>query len=96
MIVPDSASWTEAVAYVMLSLLGVALLLAFVRLARGPSLPDRVVALDVVATVMVGMTGLYAVAESEPVFLRVAMIVALVNFIGTVAFAYYLRIRMSP
>lgn len=90
---PYATGPIAAVAYAMLATLSVALLMAFYRLVRGPSLPDRVMALDVAATLLVGMMGLYAVAKSEPVFIRVAMVVALVNFFGTIAYAYYLTQR---
>ena len=84
-----------ATAHAMLVVIGVALLLAFYRLAKGPSVPDRVVALDVIATLLVGMIGVYSVAESEPVLLRVAMMLALVGFVGTVAFSFYLRRKVT-
>lgn len=82
------ASW-------MLGVLSIALLFTFYRLVRGPSIPDRVVALDASATLIVGMICLYSITSAEPVFLRVAMVVALVSFVGTVAFAYYLQMRAS-
>lgn len=73
-----------------LGLLLAALLLTFVRLALGPSIPDRVVALDTTAAVAVGIMAALAVALDEPVFLDVAIVIALVAFVGTVAFAQYL------
>jgi multicomponent Na+:H+ antiporter subunit F len=61
-----------------------------VRLALGPSIPDRVVALDTTAVVAVGITAPLAVVLDQPVFLDVAIVVALIAFVGTVAFAQYL------
>ena len=78
------------------AMLGLAALLAFVRLARGPSLPDRVVALDLIATISVGMIAAYAVLTHEPVFLIVAVVLALIAFLGTVAFASYVEKGGSP
>jgi multicomponent Na+:H+ antiporter subunit F len=75
---------------VALGLLILALLLTFVRLARGPSIPDRVVALDTTAGVAVGIMAALAVVLDQPVFLDVAVVVALIAFVGTVAFAQYL------
>ena len=49
--------------------------------------------LDVMATVAIGMIALYALDSGEVVFLDVALIVALVAFLGTVAFAYYVERR---
>ena len=78
---------------ILLALLGLPLLLAFVRLVLGPSLPDRVVALDFMTAVAVAASGIWAIAADEPVFLDVAMVLALITFVGTVAFARYLERR---
>lgn len=77
----------------LLALLGVSALLAFVRLLRGPSLPDRVVALDLLAAIGVAIAALAAVVHRQPAFLDVALGVALISFVGTVAFARYLEAR---
>lgn len=79
----------------ILPLLSVAIILAFVRLVRGPSLPDRVVALDLMSTLGIGVIAAYAIAMDQPVFLDVASVLALITFLGTVAFANYLEQRVS-
>lgn len=66
-----------------------ALVLTFVRLVRGPSLLDRVVALELTATLVVGVIAAYSIGTGEPVLLDVAIALALVAFIGAVAFARY-------
>jgi multicomponent Na+:H+ antiporter subunit F len=63
------------------------MILAFIRMLKGPSLPDRVVAFDVIATIAIGMMVLYAIAAEQPLFLDVAIAMALIVFLGTVAFA---------
>ena len=78
---------------VLLAVLGLPLGLGFLRLALGPSLPDRVVALDFMTAVAVAVAGLWAIASDDPVFLDVAMVLALITFVGTVAFARYLERR---
>lgn len=78
----------------VLSLLSLSLILAFMRLVRGPSLPDRVVALDIAITMAMGIIAVYAVQNNQPVFLDVALILALLSFLGTVAFAYYIERRV--
>lgn len=75
--------------HLALAMLIIALFLAFARLLRGPTLPDRVVALDLVSTLAVGMMAAYAVMTNQPVFLDVAILLALIAFLGTVAFALY-------
>lgn len=78
----------------VLSLLSLSLILAFIRLVRGPSLPDRVVALDIAIIMAMGIIAVYAVQYNQPVFLDVALILALLSFLGTVAFAYYIERRV--
>jgi multicomponent Na+:H+ antiporter subunit F len=75
--------------FVALGVCGVTVLLAVVRLVRGPSLADRVVALDLLSAVAVGITAAWSVAADDPTYLDVALLVALVAFLGTVAFAVY-------
>lgn len=77
-------------------MLGVGLILGLIRLVRGPSLPDRVVALDVIATIITGAIVLYAIATDQSVYLRAAIVLALVSFIGTAAFAYFVEKGGTP
>ena len=84
------------VGQILLALLGLALGLALLRLLRGPSLADRIVALDLMTTIGVAVCGLYAVVNDQPVFLDVAVVMALIAFVGTVAFARYLEERQKP
>lgn len=72
-----------------LGLVVVTLALAFLRLCRGPSLPDRVVALDMMTMAMVAFGGLAAIRFGAPQFLDVSLVLALVGFLATVALARY-------
>lgn len=72
-------------------MLGAAIVLVAIRLLRGPSLPDRVIALDLLGTVAAGAVGIFAIEREEPVILYVAILLALLLFVGTVAFSYYLE-----
>ena len=83
----------ELVVAALLAVLAAAAVLALVRLALGPSLADRVVALDLIASVSVAVCGITALATQLAVFLDVAMLLALISFVGTVAFARYLEWR---
>ncbi len=76
-------------ATVALGLSGVAILLTFVRLVRGPDLPNRVVAVDLLSALGIGVAGVAAIVSEDPVYLDVALVVALIAFLGTVAFARY-------
>lgn len=81
----------DLIFFFILPLLAVAMLFAFARLVRGPSLPDRVVALDLMATLVIGIVAVYSIATGQSAYLDVAVILALIAFLGTVAFAYYIQ-----
>jgi multicomponent Na+:H+ antiporter subunit F len=85
---------SEAVVFaarIALAMLVVALLLALFRLVRGPSIPDRVVTLDLITTTSAGILVTYCLISGESAFLDVAIAVSLIAFLGTIAFASYLE-----
>ncbi len=84
----------EVLYIVALGMISLGLALAFIRLVRGPSLPDRVVAIDLVVALAIGIIASYAILFNQPAFLDVAIIIALISFLGTIAFAYYIERRV--
>jgi len=74
-----------------LALMSLALCLAFVRLFRGPSLPDRVVALELFSSILVGIIGVVAIATDVPSLLDVAIVMALMAFMAAIGFARFLE-----
>jgi multicomponent Na+:H+ antiporter subunit F len=78
---------------IVFAMLILALFLAFIRLAKGPSLPDRVVALDVITALTAGILAVDTIATGHAVFLDAAIVLALISFLATVAFARYLERR---
>lgn len=72
-------------------MLALGALLTFARLARGPTLADRVVALDLIALFAAGAIAVYSIATRQPILLLPAITLALVLFVGTVAFAVYVE-----
>jgi multicomponent Na+:H+ antiporter subunit F len=76
------------IVYFMLS---VAILLAFIRLTRGPSLPDRVVALELIASIVVGFVGVHAIDTGISSLLDVAIVIALTAFLAAIGFARFLE-----
>lgn len=79
-------------AEVVLGILAGGLVLALARLARGPSLADRVVALDLISTITVAAAGVYSIGYGQTVFLDVAIVLALIAFVGTVGFAVWMNV----
>ncbi len=80
-------------ATLLLLLAGMAM--AFVRLVRGPHLADRVVALELISTLVVAFVAAWAIYAGDEAFLDVAIGFALVAFLGTVAFARYAERRAA-
>ncbi|WP_437614448.1 monovalent cation/H+ antiporter complex subunit F [Sorangium sp. So ce834] len=76
---------------VTIAVVTVAFVVAFIRLLLGPSLPDRVVAMDLMATVGSGGIALYAMVTDQGILLDAVMVLSLIFFLGTIAFAYYLE-----
>lgn len=72
-----------------------ALVVAFFRLAVGPALADRVVALDMMTITIIGFCALFAMLVDDPAFLDVAIVLALVGFLATVALARYAERRLD-
>ena len=73
----------------------VSLLLGFVRLARGPSFSDRVVALDMMSTSVVAFCAVDAIEIGTPAYLDVAVVLALINFLSTLALARFAERRLD-
>lgn len=85
---------TSIIQYVVMPLLSLALVFAFIRLVRGPSLPDRVIATEVIAAVAIGMFGSYAVMTGDSTYFDIGMVLALISFLGTAAVAQYIERRV--
>jgi multicomponent Na+:H+ antiporter subunit F len=79
------------ISQITLVTLSVALLLAFVRLVKGPTLPDRIVAMDLFGVLVVGVIVVLAGSSGVPATLDAAIVIALVGFLGTVAYATYVE-----
>lgn len=87
--------WAMGVTHLLLGVLGLSMVCAAIRLLRGPSLPDRVVALDLLVIAAVAVVALLAWVYRQPALVDLAVLLALTAFIGTVALAWYVE-RSEP
>lgn len=85
-----------AFAWGMMAVLCVALGLAAWRMLRGPTSADRFVAFDMLTAIAVAFSALTALATGRSGFLDVALVLSLVNFVATAAFALFLERRKRP
>ncbi len=84
-------SFLETAAQLSMIIIGVSWILVLIRFVKGPSLEDRIVSLDLLMTYGIAFIASFAILTSNIEILDVAIIIALVAFLGTVAFAYYIE-----
>lgn len=84
------------VAYIAHSILAVSMALAGWRICKGPSVPDRIVALDLLAALIMAQIALAVTHSGFISFLDVATAIAIIAFLATVAFARYLENKDAP
>lgn len=87
------SSISVVVLIVTFSFLLAALILAFIRLMRGPSINDRIAAMDLIASVVMGFVLVYSVLINKSIYFDIPVIISLISFIGTVAISTYLKNR---
>ena len=78
---------------ISLGLLSVSFLLMLVRIFRGPTLPDRILALDMLVAVGIGFIAVIAVETRYYLYIDIAIALGLVGFLATVAFARFVIAR---
>lgn len=79
--------------WIGLGCLSLGLLLTIIQLIRGPTLPDRILALDLVTTLSIGFVVLVAILTGFYLYLDIAIALGLVGFLSTVALARYVLKR---
>jgi multicomponent Na+:H+ antiporter subunit F len=78
---------------VALALLTVSFIIIVVRTVKGPSLPDRIVALDMLVAVGIGFIAVIGVSTGFYLYIDIAITLGLVGFLATVAFARFVLNR---
>lgn len=80
---------TTAISIAML-LLGIAIALNLWRLVLGPSLPDRILALDTMYINAIALLVLFGIYQGSMLYFEAALLIAVMGFVGTVALSKYL------
>lgn len=70
--------------------IGIALLLNLYRLLRGPDAPDRILALDTAYVNSIALLVLFGIQQGSMLYFEIALLIAMVGFVGTVILAKYL------
>jgi len=87
--------YLDTILYTLITIMSIALVVACYRLMRGPSICDRIMALDLIGVMIVAISALCAIAFGVTVLLDIAIVIALISFVGTVAFSVFIQKRAT-
>jgi len=75
----------------VLSILALSVIMAIIRVIKGPTAPDRIVGLDTINTIVIVAMIIFGAAYTEVIYIDVAIVYALLSFISTLFIAKYLE-----
>ncbi|OQX84767.1 MAG: hypothetical protein B6D63_03835 [Candidatus Latescibacteria bacterium 4484_7] len=78
---------------IFIILLMFSMFLCLYRVGKGPTAPDRTVAIDTLGTLVVGFCALFSIITGKDLYMNIGLSWALLSFIGTIALAKYLEGR---
>ncbi|MCM2990948.1 Na(+)/H(+) antiporter subunit F1 [Bacillus safensis] len=81
----------ELILQISLGILAMSTLLFVIRVIKGPSIPDRVSALDAIGINLIGMTAIVSILLKTTAFFEIILLLGILAFIGTVAFSKFLE-----
>ena len=79
----------ETTLVICMHVIGLAMLLALWRLVRGPTLPDRILALDTLSITVIAELMLFGMQLDSAIYFEAALVVAMLGFVSTVALSKY-------
>lgn len=88
----NSSHW---IFYFLSFLLFVSVSFCLIRIIIGPSLPDRVVALDLTSYLLISIIAIYSLISKQAVYIDIVIALALIMFLGTVSFARYIEYQQK-
>jgi multicomponent Na+:H+ antiporter subunit F len=81
----------EIVLYTAFAFLMLAMIITMIRLLKGPTISDRIAAMDLISSIIMGIILVYAVLIQNAIYFDVPLIISLISFIGTIAVSTYLK-----
>jgi multicomponent Na+:H+ antiporter subunit F len=91
----DTTAILDGALQVGLALLSLSFILTVFRIIRGPTLPDRVLGLDMLVAVVIGFIAVIGIKTGYALYVDIAISLGLVGFLSTVAFARFILVRGS-
>ncbi|HKM45568.1 MAG TPA: monovalent cation/H+ antiporter complex subunit F [Dysgonamonadaceae bacterium] len=83
-------SLIDIILTVVIIVLATSAILVLYRFIKGPTLPDRVSAIDLITTIAIAIIVVFSLLWDSPNFFDVAMVLALISFLGSMSYAFYL------
>jgi len=81
----------DTVLLIALVLLSIAMLICFIRIIKGPSTLDRVLALDSIGINLISMTAVVSIMLRSEAFVDIILLIGILSFIGTIAFSKFME-----
>ena len=81
----------DIVLYIAFAFLMTAMIITLARLLKGPSVNDRIAAMDLIASIIMGVILVYSVLINNAMYFDIPVIISLISFIGTIAVSTYLK-----
>lgn len=87
----DASTFLDVAKIITMVLIGLSFFASMVRVVRGPSTADRVVAMDMISMLVIGFVSVYCIEIESEVYLNATIILALVSFLSVIAIARYVE-----
>ncbi|MCM3761559.1 Na(+)/H(+) antiporter subunit F1 [Alkalihalobacillus oceani] len=81
----------QTILYVVLVIMSLSLFVCFIRTIIGPTIPDRIVALDSFGINLIGFIGIVMILQDTLAYSEVLLVIAILGFIGTVALSKFIE-----
>lgn len=85
----------DAVSRIALAALAFAMFLTLYRVVKGPTLADRVLALDMLTSIAIGFMAVFAILSGHSLYIDIAIALGLVGFLATIAFSRFILTRQE-
>ncbi|GAB2569226.1 Na(+)/H(+) antiporter subunit F1 [Gracilibacillus alcaliphilus] len=81
----------DTVLIIALCVLSFGLLLLFIRLLLGPSIQDKILALDAIGVLLAGIIGIFMILQNTTVFSDIVLVLTILGFVGTLTLSKFLE-----
>jgi len=84
-------SISEIILFIALGFLMLAMVFTLYRLLKGPTFNDQIAAMDLLASIIIGVILVYGMLINNKMYFDIAIVIALVSFIGTIAISTFIK-----